>query len=127
MEPIENVQNDGYESASNYSIDVEKEEPTNLSYSNISIFNGSSISTIRQPIDRNDVLDNDVGNHIDNIYSNLQDINYQLKFLTQNQKKTDQTSCLSTNSIASDICNKIEPVLLSKLIISLCLYLKYIN
>lgn len=94
---------------------MEKEEPANLSYSNISIFNGSSISTIRQPVDRNEVLDNDVGNHIDNIYSNLQDINYQLKFLTQNQKKTDQTpSCLSTNSIASDICNKIEPVLLSK-------------
>lgn len=104
---------------------MEKEESTNLSYSNISIFNGSSISTIRKPVDQNGTLDNDIVNHIDNIYSNLQDINYQLKFLTQNQKKTDQTtSCLPTNSIASDICNKIEPVLLSKLIINLYLYLK---
>lgn len=109
-EPIE-THNDNFE-ASNYSIEVGKEETS--SFPNDSVFNSSTISTIRQPVDESSVTNNGIENQIDDIYTTLQEINSQLKFLTKKQKKIDNqiTASLPINTAA--LCENLEPVLTSK-------------
>jgi len=82
-----------------------KEE--NTSFAGNSVFNGSDISAIRQPIDPSQNA-----NQLDRIYACIQDMNSQLKCLTKNQNQIDNLSSnLPMNP--SELCKILEPVLIS--------------
>jgi len=82
------------------------EREGNTCFASSSVFNGSNISAIRQPIDPSQNV-----NELDQIYACIQDINSQLKCLTKNQKQIVNPSfCLPTNP--SELCKILEPLLI---------------
>ncbi|VVC44130.1 WD40/YVTN repeat-like-containing domain,Enhancer of mRNA-decapping protein 4, WD40 repeat region,WD40- [Cinara cedri] len=93
-------------------IDGEKEEA--LCFSGGSVFNrtSSSLSAIQQPTDKSEI-NNGIVNQIDDIYTCLQDINSQLKWLTKKQKKIDTqiSTSLLTNKTADLLSRNLEPAL----------------
>lgn len=77
-----------------------------------SIFNGSSISIIKEPMDKSQTTDYRAKNQIDEIYTYVKDINSQLKWLTERQEKLDKDA-ISLSLSKSDICKSIETTLTS--------------
>lgn len=79
---------DNFESASNYSNEIEKEE-TNCFPGDL-LFTSSTNSSVKQPLDKIDTLDNNISMHqMSDIYSCLQNINCQIKGLAKKQKKIE--------------------------------------
>lgn len=108
--------NDTFESVSNYS--TEKEE-TNC-YSGESVFNGSTMPTVKRDVNNLEAINNGVASKIDDIYTCLQEINNQLKFLTKKQKKIENqlNTVMSMNTahkqITSELIRNLESTLKSK-------------
>lgn len=81
-------------------------------YSGDPIFNGSSISIIKETMDKSQTTDYRATNQIDEIYTYVKDINSQLKRLTERQEKLDKDA-ISLSSSKSDLCKSIETTLTS--------------
>jgi len=82
------------------------EREGNTSFTGNSVFKGSDISAIRQPIDPSQNV-----NQLDQIQACKQDMNSQSKLLTKNQNQIDNpSSSLPTN--LSELCTVLEPVLI---------------
>lgn len=99
---------------SNYSNGVDEKEENNC-YSSNSVLNGSEISTIRRPLDKSGVIDDRIGIQIDDILTNLQEMNAQLQWISKKQKKIDSQINAAVSMNSSSLCKNLEPVLTSKL------------
>lgn len=86
-----------------------KNEPN--TYSDNSILNGSNISEI-EPLNRIDI-NNGILNQIEDMHSCLRDINGQLKCIVKKQKKTDNQIASSLLLNTSDLCQSLEPIIMS--------------
>uniref|UniRef100_A0A2S2PE80 Enhancer of mRNA-decapping protein 4 n=1 Tax=Schizaphis graminum TaxID=13262 RepID=A0A2S2PE80_SCHGA len=101
-----------FETVSNYSNGIDEKEENNC-YSSNSVFNGSEISTIRRPLDKSEVIDNRIGIQIDDILTNLQDMNTQLKCISKKQKKIDNQINAAMSMNSSSLCENLEPILMN--------------
>lgn len=90
---------DNFESASNYSTEIEKEETS--CFSGNLIFNNSANSAVKQPLNTSEKLDNNGSNNqMSDIFTCLQNINSQIKCLTKRQKKIeDMVKKSSSNKV----------------------------
>lgn len=75
------------------------------------VLNGSTISAI-EPMNKSEI-NNEIINQFNDIHACLQDINSQLKFIVKKQKKTDNQISSSLLMNTTDLCQNIEPVLMS--------------
>lgn len=102
--------NDNFETVSNYSNGVDEKEENNC-YSSNSVLNGSEISTIRRPSDKSGVIDDRIGIQIDDILTNLQEMNAQLQWISNKQTKIDNQINAAVSMNSSSLCKNLEPVL----------------
>lgn len=99
-----------FDSTSHFeSFELETTEPVCCSIE--TMFNESLISAI-EPMDKNET-NNAIMSQFNDINACLQDINSQLKFIVKKQKKTDNQIASSLLMNTTDLCQNIEPVLIS--------------
>lgn len=83
------------------------------------MFNGSSISEIRQDTVTTETMNNGITNQIDDIVSCLQEITNQLKLMNKKHKKIDTQliALLSFHTsnkqmLSSELCQSLKPMIM---------------